>query len=174
MGFRPICRTRQIKGFLALFPGVKKVRRSRAPRGRNWVRSRAHGRHEVSWLRHGCGSLLVAERQERSWLVLLLLVNPRTQWLEQPLVQAVHGFSHGGLEEFPLLRCLPCRAVRTWKTGHFYFALVSFSLFWRLGVACGVQCIGFFGRSFVHLTWFDSGYMFFEGFGRVYIFSTLR
>ena len=66
--------------------------------------------------------------------------------------------SHGGL------RCLPCRVVRTWKTGHFYFALVSFSLFWRLGVACGVQRRGFFGRSCVHLTWFDSGYMFFEGF----------
>ena len=61
------------------------------------------------------------------------------------------------LEEFPLL---PCRVVRTWKTGHFYFALVPFSLFWRLGVACGVQRIGFFGRSCVHLTWFDSGYVF--------------
>ena len=36
--------------FFALFPGLKKVRRSRAPRGRNWVRSRAHGRHELSWL----------------------------------------------------------------------------------------------------------------------------
>ena len=68
----------------------------------------------------------------------------------------------------------PCRAVRTWKTGHFYFALVSFSLFWRLGVAYGVQRIGFFWKSFVHLTWFDSGYMFPEGFGIIYIFSTLR
>ena len=66
------------------------------------------------------------------------------------------------LEEFPLLRCLPRRAVRTWKTGHFAFVFVFFSLFWRMGVACGVQRIGFFGRSCVHFTWFDSGYMFFE------------
>ena len=28
---------------------AKKVRRSRAPRGRNWVPSRAHGRRELSW-----------------------------------------------------------------------------------------------------------------------------
>ena len=28
----------------------KKVRRSRAPRGRNWVRTSAHGLHELSWL----------------------------------------------------------------------------------------------------------------------------
>ena len=38
-----------VKGFLALFPGRQKVRRSRAPRDRNRVRSRAHGRRELSW-----------------------------------------------------------------------------------------------------------------------------
>ena len=38
-----------IKGFFAPFSTGKKVRRSRAPRGQNWVRSRAHGRHELSW-----------------------------------------------------------------------------------------------------------------------------
>ena len=38
-----------VKGFFALFPTGKKVRRSRAPRGRNWVPSRAHGRRELSW-----------------------------------------------------------------------------------------------------------------------------
>ena len=31
------------------FPWKKKVQRSRAPRGRNWVPSRAHGRCELSW-----------------------------------------------------------------------------------------------------------------------------
>ena len=36
-----------------------------------------------------------------------------------------------------------CRAVRTWNTEHFSFDFVSFSLFWRVGVACGVQRIGF-------------------------------
>ena len=38
-----------VKGVLALFPGRKKVQRSRAPRGRNWVPNRAHGRREFSW-----------------------------------------------------------------------------------------------------------------------------
>ena len=36
------------------------------------------------------------------------------------------------LENFPLLRCLLCRVVRTWKSGHFSFALVC-----QLVVACG-------------------------------------
>ena len=37
--------------FFCTFPrGKKKVRRSRAPRGRNWVRSRAHGRHVLGGL----------------------------------------------------------------------------------------------------------------------------
>ena len=74
----------------------------------------------------GCGSSLVAERQDWSWLVRSLLVYPLTQWLEQPLVQTVPWAACQSwrlLEEFPLLRCLPCRVVRTWKTGHFYFAL---------------------------------------------------
>ena len=42
--------TSRFKGFFALFPGGKKVRRSPAPRGRNWVRTSAHGHHELSWL----------------------------------------------------------------------------------------------------------------------------
>ena len=45
---------------------------------------------------------------------------------------------------------------------HFSVAFVSFSLFWRMGVACGVQRFGFFGRSCVLATWLDSGYMFFD------------
>ena len=44
-----ICWKQQIKGFLALFPGRKKVQRSRAPRGRNWARTSAHGLRELSW-----------------------------------------------------------------------------------------------------------------------------
>ena len=66
--------------------------------------------------RHGCGYLLVDERQERSWLVLLLLVYPLTQWLEQPLVQAVHGCRLSAMEAFGRISsstCLPCRVVRT-------------------------------------------------------------
>ena len=37
------------QGVFRTFPQKKKVRRSRAPRGRNWVPSRAHGRRELSW-----------------------------------------------------------------------------------------------------------------------------
>ena len=51
------------------------------------------------------------------------------QWLEQPLVQTVPGSRLSVMEAFeesPLPRCLPRRAVRTWKTGHFSFALESF------------------------------------------------
>ena len=35
------------KGFFAPFPKIKKVRRSRAPRGRNCLRTRAHGRRRL-------------------------------------------------------------------------------------------------------------------------------
>ena len=48
------------------------------------------------------------------------LDGPPTQWLEQPLVQVVRGAAcqlWRLLEEFPLLRCLPRRLVRTWKYG---------------------------------------------------------
>ena len=36
------------QGVFSTFPRKKKVQRSRAPRGRNWVPSRAHGRRELS------------------------------------------------------------------------------------------------------------------------------
>ena len=37
------------QGVFSTFHRKKKVQRSRAPRGRNWVPSRAHGRRELSW-----------------------------------------------------------------------------------------------------------------------------
>ena len=37
------------QGVFCTFPRRKKVRRFRAPRGRNWARSRAHGLRELSW-----------------------------------------------------------------------------------------------------------------------------
>ena len=46
------------------------------------------------------------------------------------------------------------------------------SVYFGVDVACGVQRIGFFGNTCA--TWFNSGYMFFEGFGRICIFFTLR
>ena len=150
----------------------KKVLRSRAPRDRNWVRSRAHGRQELSWLGACWSRGSTWGKSGPAWCVLLQ-VYPLTQWLVHPSVRAVHGCRLSAMVAFGRISsstCLPCRVVRTWKTGHFNFALVSFSSFWRLGVACGVQRIGFFGRSCVHLTWFDSEYKFFESFGRIYIF----
>ena len=176
------------------FPRGKQVRRSRAPRGRNWVRSRTHGRHELSWLgRHWLwtdGSTVVKGIDMRAALLWLLRGKSGPAWRALLLVipsYAVAGAAVGaGCARVPrvshryfwknflfFVACLaaPCRVVRTWKTGHFHFALVSFSLFWRLYVACGVQRIGFFGGSCVHLTWFDSGHMFFEGLGRIYNFQ---
>ena len=122
-GFRPICRRRQIKGFLALFPGKNKCEDSAHPGVGTGcavelmdAMSSAGLEHGGQGDRHGCGYLLVAERQERSWLVLLLLVYPLAQWLEQPLVQAVHGCRLSAKEAFGRISsstCLPCRVVRT-------------------------------------------------------------
>ena len=96
----------------------------------------------VTW-GSGCGSLWLLG-QEWSWLARSLLVYPLTQWLERPLVQTVPGGACQSwrlLEESPLPRCLPRRAVRTWKSG----LRLLFQSFWCLGVACGVRRIGFFG-----------------------------
>ena len=48
------------------------------------------------------------------------------------------------LEEIPL-RCLPRRAVCTWKTGLCLCPRI-FQSFWCMGVACGVRRVGFSGR----------------------------
>ena len=53
------------QGFSALFPGRKKVQRSRAPRGRNWVPSRAHGRR---MRRCFPSRLSTCPRSHRTWL----------------------------------------------------------------------------------------------------------
>ena len=37
------------QGVFSTVPSRKKVRRSRAPRGRNWARTSAHGLRELSW-----------------------------------------------------------------------------------------------------------------------------
>ena len=77
------------KGFFALFPNGEKVRRSRAPRSRNWVPSRAHGRREprqwsLWWHNMVCGvfSLLLRGRKHHFFLWFTLLPSG----LEQPLV----------------------------------------------------------------------------------------
>ena len=82
------------------------------------------------WLRVcWCGSLLVAERQERSWLVRFLLYH-LTQWLGAAAgagCARVLPVSLGGLWK-NFLFCVACLvAVRSWKSVHFYFAFVSFS-----------------------------------------------
>ena len=142
------------------FSPPEKVRRSRAPRGQNWVRSRAHGRHELSWgrvlsattlttarisMEHnmGCGVVLVG---------MLLLVYLLTQWLGTAAGAGCAWVPRSVsprklLGEFPHLRRVAARAVRTWKAGLLYFCSRNFQpLFWCMGVACGVQRIGFSGR----------------------------
>ena len=54
--------------------------------------------------------------------------------------------SHGdSLEGFRLLRCLPRRAVRTWKTWRFSFALVSLSSLWRMVLPVEFSVLVFLG-----------------------------
>ena len=63
------------------------------------------------------------------------------------------------LEELPLLRCLLCRAVRTWKSGHRSFALVSFSRCSGVWVLPVEYVVLFFRDACA--AWFNSGYMFY-------------
>ena len=110
--------------------------------------SRAHGRRELSWGLFGgttwsAATSPVAEKQEWCFLVCssgspsyplawrLVLSSPGlplTQCFEQPLVQTVLG-RLSVMKAFGRIfssTCL-CRAVRTWKSGLFSLALVSFS-----------------------------------------------
>ena len=121
-----------VKGFLALFFGRKKVRRSRAPRGRNWVRTRAHGRRELSWgLRwHNMGSgffsLLLRSRSGASWSAPL--VHPLTQWLGAAAGAdcAWLPVHHGGFWK-NFLFYVPFAALFAPGNLDIAFALVSFS-----------------------------------------------
>ena len=56
--FRTMTRMSLVKGFFALFPKIKKVRRSLRTRGRNCLRTPAHPRRRLSWRSpsSGCGS----------------------------------------------------------------------------------------------------------------------
>ena len=128
--------------------------------------------------RHGCGSSLVTERQEWSCLVRYSPGLPSYAVAGAAVGAScarVPPVSYGGFWKnflFYVASLPSCSHLENWTLLLCPLIFQSFS--WRLGVACGVQRIGSFGRSFVHLTWFDSGHMFFEGFGRIYIFSTLR
>ena len=112
-----------VKGVLALFPGRKKVRRSRAPRGRNWVRTRAHGRRELCWGLLGGTTWSAASSPcccVQEWCFLVCSSGPPSYpvawsscWCRLCLATRP---SWRLLEEFPLLRAL-CRAIRTWKSG---------------------------------------------------------
>ena len=69
----------------------------------------------------------------------------RSWWRHEQQCVGAAGQLWRLLEEFPLLRCLPRRADRSWKSGlclrHRFF-----QSFWCFGVACGVRRIGFSGR----------------------------
>ena len=143
-----------VKRFLALLTGRKKVQRSRAPRSRNWVPSRAHGRRELSWVRL---LLLVAEKQE--WCFLVCSSGSpscpdlwSSCWCRLCLATSP---SWRLLEEFPLLRALLPRYshLEIWTSPSPLYLFVLRCL----GVASGVRCI--WDACF---TWFNSGYMFYE------------
>ena len=148
-----------VKGFLALFPGRKKVRRSRAPRGRNWVRTRAHGRRELSWglqwHNMGCGffSLLLRSKSGASWSAPL--VHPLTQWLGAAAGAdcAWLPVRHGGFWK-NFLFYVPFAALFAPGNLDIAFALVSFS---PSVFGCCLWST-FFGTR----AWFNSGYMFYE------------
>ena len=141
-GFRPICRTRQNNGFLDFSPGFQKVRRSRAPRGRNWVRSRAHGRHELSWLGvwwidMGAALLwLLRGKSGPAWCVLLL-VYPLTQWLGAAVgagCARVPPVSRGGLWKNFLFYVAASSRNSHLESGALFPCPCIFQLIWRLGV----------------------------------------
>ena len=140
----PVCRVRQIKGFFALFTGRKKVQRSRAPRGRNWVPSRAHG-CELSWGLFGGTTWGAASSpcccEGRVVLPgLLLWFTLLPSGLEQLLVQTVLGYQ-SVMEAFGRISSSTCPLPRyshleiwTWPSPLYLSVLC-------LGVASGARCI---------------------------------
>ena len=104
----------------------------------------------------GCGVFSLLLRGKSGASRSAPLVYPLTQWLGAAagagcagvaLCQPTEAFGR-----IPHPRSVAASAVRTWKSGHFGFCPRIFqSLFWCLGVACGVQSIGFLGRSCVFL-----------------------
>ena len=156
-----------MKGFFfALFPKIKKVRRSRAPRGRNWVRTLLHPRRRLRRPIRGT-TWSVSRHGSATWTAVAALtgayseratpngsprgsagregasdsVRRRVVVQFQFLDKVVVGVGWGAaalsrwcrlcqgaacqswrlLEEFPLPRCRPCRAVCTWKSGHYFY-----------------------------------------------------
>ena len=163
-----------VKGFLALFPGRKKVQRSRAPRGRNWVPSRAHGRHELSWGLFGgttwgaaSSPLLLRSKSGASWSASL--VHPLTQWFGAAAGAdcAWLPVGHGGF----------------WKNFLFYVPFAALFAPGKLGLCLRPRIFQSFGVWVLTLeyvvfgdacfTWFNSGYMFYERlFGELDIFTS--
>ena len=88
-----------------------------------WCRWLRHWRqHDLHGAQHGVRRLCREARVALNGMLLWFTLLP--SGLEQPLVQAVRG----------------CRALSA------YSPRICQSLFWCMGVACGVQRIGFFGR----------------------------
>ena len=127
-----------------------------------------------------CGSLLAAERQERSWLMRSSpgLPSYTVAWSSRwcRLCTGAACQSWRLLEEFLVLRgglvahfalgicaIFPCPSI--WQ-----------SLFRASGVLLMSTKNWILGRCLFRVcnTSFDCGYMFFEGLGRIYIFSTMR
>ena len=122
------------QGVFSTFPRRKKVRRFRAPRGRNWARTSAHGLRELSWWVAGLLPALTAARaswgttwgeaasswsswQARYWRVRFFSGPPSTprpwHWDRPSSCVSLRLL----LKVFPLL-C--ARAVRTWNLVHHF------------------------------------------------------
>ena len=134
----PVCWVRQIKGFFALFPEGKKVRRWVRTRGRNWVRTSLHPRRRLSWRISsrmqlavcGCSTLVVGgnfwARTQKSgglgegWDRALVMRQPTTTF----------GRSSSC---FPVL-C--ARAVRTWNLVHYFHCPCFWQILFRASGYC--------------------------------------
>ena len=137
------------------------------------MRSRAHGRHELSWGLVPLATTLTAARTSWcttwcgvfSWLPrgksgaywYAPLVYPLTQWLEQPLVQTVLGppVSHGGFWKYFLFYVPLRRAVRTWKSGLRFCPRIFQSV-----LGCCLWSTSYFRDACA--AWFNSGYIIYE------------
>ena len=169
----PDCQLRQIKGCLALFPKIKKVRTWARTRGRNCSLSRAHPRRRLSWRvssrmqpASGCSSQVVGgnfwARTQKSGCP--------GEGLDGALVMRQPTSACGSISShFPVFRA---RAVRHLESGTLFpLRFVSGS---HVPCVCGCclwsTALDFSGDSSAtrgRFSWFDSGYMFCISPGRL-------
>ena len=122
------------------------------------VLSRCSARVRVALFALGIWTLFLRRRHPRQaqpWLVLVH--GERHAWCFRLCAGAAlsHPTAAFGRISSSTSICSRCSHLEICSL-HLYPRIFQ-PLFWCLGVACGVQRIGYFGRSCVHCTWFDSG-----------------